>query len=135
MGRITKASRVREYAAARGWARIGGVEWNELRDAMPDIGESTLRSAGLPISQPWRGVRQHSLDELQESLTEMSGIYAARPDLRKYCRDQVIAAKDRARRLSATKVLKAEMVEWMLVWLDDPAMFTAWAHLRRKQTG
>jgi hypothetical protein len=24
------------------------------------------------------------------------------------------------------------MVEWMLVWLGDPAMFPAWAGLRRK---
>jgi hypothetical protein len=27
--------------------------------------------------------------------------------------------------------LKAEMFEWMLVWLDDPAMFPTWAQLRR----
>jgi len=27
--------------------------------------------------------------------------------------------------------LKEEMVDWMLVWLDDPAMFPAWAEIRR----
>lgn len=31
--------------------------------------------------------------------------------------------------------MKAEMVEWMLVWLDDPAMFPAWASVRRLRIG
>jgi hypothetical protein len=25
------------------------------------------------------------------------------------------------------------MVDWMLVWLDDPAMFPQWAELRRQR--
>ena len=57
-------------------------------------------------------------------------VYEARPDLRRYCRDQVIAAKDRARWAARSpeveeskRRMKAEMVEWMLVWLDDPASF------------
>ena len=29
--------------------------------------------------------------------------------------------------------LKAEMTEWLLVWLDDPGMFTEWVKLRRVQ--
>jgi hypothetical protein len=45
----------------------------------------------------------------------------------------VIAAKSRARFLSRKYPLKAEMVEWMLVWLGDPAMFPAWAQLRRER--
>jgi hypothetical protein len=31
--------------------------------------------------------------------------------------------------------MKAEMVEWMLVWLDDPAIFPAWIQLRRQRMG
>ena len=54
------------------------------------------------------------------------------------CRAMVIAAKDRARFASrgvkaelAKRELKARMVEWMLVWLDDPTVFPIWATLRQ----
>jgi hypothetical protein len=101
-----------------------------LRAALPDVSETTVRRSGLSIAQPWRGVAQHTIEELEESLRDLSAIYERRPDLRRYCRDQVIAAKDRARYLSRIRSVKAEMVEWMLVWLGDPAMFPAWAGLR-----
>ena len=135
---MTKKQRVLDFAAARGWTAIGEAEWNELKAALPDVSETTIRRAGIPISQPWRGIAQHTLDELESSLRELSEVYAARPDLRRYCRDRVIAAKDRARWVArgaqATedkRRLKTEMAGWMLVWLDDPAMFPAWAGMRR----
>jgi hypothetical protein len=119
--------------AARGWSLIGETEWLELRAALPDISESTIRGAGIPIAQPWCGVRQHTIDELEASLCELSEVYAKHPHLRRTCREQVIAAKARARFLSRKHALKNEMVEWMLVWLGDPAMFPAWAALRRER--
>jgi hypothetical protein len=135
---VKKKQRVLDFAAARGWTWIGEAEWNDLKAALPDVSETTIRRAGIPIAQPWRGVAQHTLDELESSLRELSEIYAARPDLRRYCRDQVIGAKDRARWASRSshagedkRQLKAEMVDWMLVWLDDPAMFPTWAEMRR----
>ena len=121
-----------DFVAARGWGLIGEDEWKELRAALPDVSEATVRSSGISIAQPWRGVTQHTIEELDQSLRELSSIYVLRPDLRRYCRDQVIAAKDRARYLSRMRPLKAEMAEWMLVWLGDPAMFPAWAGLRRE---
>jgi len=82
------------------------------------------------------------MDELENSLRELSQVYETRADLRRYCRDQVIAAKDRARWAAKSpkaerrkRRLKAEMVEWMLVWLDDPAIFPVWAELRKKNMG
>jgi hypothetical protein len=126
---------VRDYVAARGWNAIGEAEWMELKASLPDISEATIRGAGLPVFQPWCGVRQHTLDELETSLNELTEVYANHPHLRRYCRDQVIAAKARARFLSGKKPLKAEMVEWMLVWLGDPAMFPSWAALRRGRIG
>jgi hypothetical protein len=134
---VTKKQRVLNFAAARGWTSIGEAEWNELKAALPDVSETTIRRAGIPIAQPWRGVVQHTLDELELSLRELSDVYAVRPDLRRYCRAQVIAAKDRARwalRSAERRRLKTEMVDWMLVWLDDPAMFPAWAGIRRGHT-
>jgi hypothetical protein len=124
---------VLDFAKARGWGLIGEAEWKELRAALPDISEATIRRSGIAIAQPWRGVAQHTIEELEQSLRELSSIYGERPDLRRYCRDQVIAAKDRARYQARIRPLKAEMVEWMLVWLGDPAMFPAWAGLRRQR--
>jgi hypothetical protein len=140
--RVTKRQRVLDFVASRGWSTIGEIEWRELRSALSDISEATLRQAGIPICAPWAGVAAHSMDELETSLRDLTQVYETRADLRRYCRDQVIAAKDRARWAAKSPTaeqskrrLKAEMVEWMLVWLDDPAMFAVWAELRRKTMG
>ena len=139
MRRASKRQRVVDYFVSRGWDLVGETEWAELKAAFPDISESTFRTSGIAIAQPWLGVRQHTMDELETSLRELAGVYASRFDLRRYCREQVIGAKNRARfvarseRVEAGKRrLKSEMVEWMLVWLDDPAMFTAWAGMRQR---
>lgn len=136
--RISKRQRVLELVAGHGWAVVGENEWHELRTALPEVSENTLRASGIAISAPWRGVAVHTLDELEVSLREMTRVYETRPDLRRYCRDRVIEAKDRARWASRSarvaedkRRTKAEMVEWMLVWLDDPAVFPAWVQLRR----
>jgi len=143
----TKKQKVLNFVAAHGWDEIGENEWRELRSALSDISESSLReimarTSGIPISAPWRGVPARSIDDLESSLREMSRVYETRPDLRRYCRGQVIAAKDRARWAArSAKVeeskrrMKAEMVEWMLVWLADPAMFPTWVELRKQKMG
>src|ERR1051326_5384091 len=120
----------REFIGARGWARVGEAEWAELRKVFPKITPAQLLKAGIPVDQPVRGVEQHGFDELETSLVELAGIYAVRPDLRRSIRQQVIAAKDRARWASRNSRVgepvrrrKAEMLEWMLVWVDDPAKF------------
>lgn len=124
---ITKRQRVLDFAASRGWTRIGESEWGELRAALPDVSVGVIQSAGLAIDVPWCGVRQHTFEELEGSLRAFSAVYAARADLRLVCRAQVIAAKDRAKWLARSKPYKAEMVEWMLVWLGDPSVFPVWA--------
>jgi hypothetical protein len=140
--RLTKKQRVLDFIAERGWTAIGEAEWFELEAALPDISETTLRECGIPIEAPWSGVNTHSLDQLEACLAELSRVYASRAELQHYCRHQVIAAKDRARWVSksvnvdeARRSMKAEMVEWMLVWLDDPALFPAWVQLRRQNMG
>lgn len=122
-----------DFAASRGWVQIGEAEWNELRAALPDVSVSTIQQAGLPVAAPWCGIRQHTFDELEDSLLQFSTVYEVRPDLRRQCREQVIAAKDRAKRLSVlpmvdeeTRRRKATMAEWMLIWLGDPAIFPVW---------
>jgi hypothetical protein len=140
--KATKKQRVLDFVAARGWNEIGEAEWQELRSALSDISETTLRASGLQVRAPWGGVAAHSIDELEVSLRELTQVYEARADLRRYCRDQVIAAKDRARWAAKSprvdegkRRIKAEMVEWMLVWLGDPSIFAAWVQLRRRNMG
>ena len=96
------------------------------------------RSTGVPKTSSSLVVIK-TLDELEASLIAMAEMYAANPELRPECRDAVIKAKDRARFASRNtkaapekRAAKEEMVEWMLVWLGDPAMFTTWAALRKR---
>jgi hypothetical protein len=138
----SKKAKVRALIAARGWARVGEEEWKVLAATVPQLSTADLRDAGVPVEAPWSGVRQKTLEELEIALDALGAVYAARADLRRFCRDEVIRAKDRARlasrnrRVSEEKrALKAEMVDWMLVWLGDPAMFPAWAALRRNREG
>ena len=131
---------VQALVRARKWERIGRREWGELRAEFP---ESAIRPAihelGLPLEQPFAGIVTKTIDELESSLTEMADVYANNPAARRECRDAVIAAKNKARFASRNdnaalekRALKAEMVEWMLVWLGDPAMFATWATLRKR---
>jgi hypothetical protein len=131
--KITKKQRVLDLAAARGWTRIGKSEWAELRSALPDVSVSVIQQSGLPVDAPWCGVHQHTFEELEASLRQFSAIYKSRPELRRFSRQQVIAAKDRAKFLAArdtidaeTRARKAAMAEWMLIWLGDPALFPDW---------
>jgi hypothetical protein len=133
----TKKDVLRQFAADRGWSEIGEEQWTQMRAALPDISASTIRESGLEIRAPWCGVNAHTFEDLDASLRAFSAVYAARPDLHRYCRDEVIATKERARWAAKNpkvdenkRAMKAEMVEWMLVWLDDPSVFPLWAQLR-----
>ncbi len=104
-----------------------------------------LRQAEVRVEAPYGGVRQHSFDQLAESLEEMERAYrealaAGDRERANLCRRVVIEAKDHARlasrnpRLSEEKrKQKAEMVEWMLVWLENPEVFPLWAKLRTQR--
>jgi hypothetical protein len=140
--RISRRQRLRELIAVRGWLRIGEAQWNEILTTIPRLSPTDLQVLEIPVDPPWFGVRQDSLDRLETSLRELSEVYGTRPDLRRFCRDQVIGAKLRAQYASRNprvdeirRRAKAEMAEWMRVWLGDPALFPAWARLRREFLG
>ncbi|MEO7649128.1 MAG: hypothetical protein ABIZ80_01550 [Bryobacteraceae bacterium] len=102
-----------------------------------------LHATGVAIDQPFDGVRHSTFEALESSLNEMERVYAdarAANDQRRalVCRRTVIRAKDRARVISRNPKVpdekrreKEEMVNWMLVWLENPGVFRAWAALRR----
>ena len=127
--------------AAEQPAAIDEAVWRDLLQRFAPVSESylrdLLRDTGLPFDQPWAGIRQHTLDELEQSLRDMLRVYeeataAGDRDRARYCRRQVIAAKDRAKFAVMKKPEKAEMVDWMMVWLENPEVFPAWVEARKK---
>jgi hypothetical protein len=131
----------REYLAAERPVRITEGVWRDLLIRLAPVSETylreLLRDTGLPFDQPFAGIRQHTLEELEGSLCEMLAVYtesigSGNRDRARYCRRQVIAAKDRAKFLVKRNPAKAEMVQWMLVWLENPEVFPAWVEARNK---
>jgi hypothetical protein len=148
-GRSIK-QQLREYLASQQPPSITEEVWGELMMRLAPVSESylrdLLRATGLPFNQPYSGIRQHTFQELEESLNGMLQVYldaaaTGNRDRARYCRRQVIAAKDRAKFLAVTpgatedkRTEKEEMVQWMLVWLENPEVFPAWVEARKKAT-
>jgi predicted aminopeptidase len=136
----TKRAKFNAMLAEKNWTAVGAAEWEQLRAVFAESSlREWLRGTGLRVDQPYRGVETKTLALLEDSLAAMADLYQRDQASRKTCRATVIAAKDRARFASRNqkvdpkkRALKAEMVEWMLVWLDDPGMFSTWAALRQK---
>jgi hypothetical protein len=139
---------LREYLETERPDCITGALWRDLLERFAPISESylrdLLRQTGLRFEQPYAGVGQHTFDELEQSLRDLLAIYldaggAGDRELARYCRRQVIAAKDRARFLAASpktaaakRTDKTEMALWMLVWLENPAVFPVWVDARKR---
>jgi hypothetical protein len=146
----SKKQRLEEYLREHQPDSISEERWRDLVSLLAPISENYLRdllqATGLPVAQPFGGVRQSSFEELEASLLEMEHAYAkavADHDLARAaaCRRAVIQAKDRARLISRNEKVepekrkqKEEMAEWMLVWLENPGIFESWVALRKKAT-
>ena len=140
---------LREYLAREQPAAITEAVWQGLLLRFAPVSEGYLRDmlrvTGLPFDQPYAGVRQHTFEELEESLRALLEVYSAsqaagESDRARYCRRQVIAAKDRAKFLAANsgtaaskRAEKAEMAQWMLVWLENPEVFPPWVEARKRE--
>ena len=141
---------LRSYLETERPAAITEAVWQDLAARLAPVSESylrdLLRATGLPFEQPYAGIRQHTWEELEESLRQMQQVYeeavaAGNRERARYCRRQVIAAKDRARFLARNprtaadkRHQKEEMAEWMLVWLENPEVFPAWVEARKRVT-
>jgi hypothetical protein len=144
----SKKKRLEEFLRDKQPAAIAEEQWLELAALLAPISENYLRellhATGLDVAQPFGGVRLGSFEELVASLLEMEAEYAnavANKDAARAaaCRRAVIQAKDRARVISRNEKVdpekrrqKAEMVEWLLVWLENPGIFATWVALRKK---
>jgi hypothetical protein len=139
---------LREYLAEEQPATITERVWQQLLQHLAPVSESylrdLLRDTGLPFEQPYAGVRQHTWEELEQTLRQMHQVYAdavsaGYRERARYCRRQVIAAKDRARFLARSpkiapekREMKDQMAQWMLVWLENPEVFPAWVDARKR---
>jgi hypothetical protein len=130
---------IRDLAADHGWTTIADAEWRRLTEAVPRVRTEDVRASGISADAPWHGVSLHNFEDLRNSLCAFTEVYEQRAELQAFCRREVIRAKDRARYISRssyvtepTRSSKAEMVEWLLVWLSHPAIFPAWSELRIK---
>jgi hypothetical protein len=130
-----------EYLETARPAAITEALWRELLERLTGISENYLRqllwATGLPFERPFAGIRQHTLEELEESLKGMGRIYAeamaaGERERARYCRRLVIGARARAKFAAGKKKEKAEMAEWMLVWLEDPSLFESWVEVRKR---
>jgi hypothetical protein len=142
---------VREFLSTERPAAITEAVWQTLLQRLAPVSESylrdLLRETGLPFDQPYAGVRQHTFEELEHSLRELHQVYTdamttGNRERARYSRRQVIAAKDRARFLAGNprtapekQAQKEEMAQWMLVWLENPAVFPAWVEARKRALG
>lgn len=125
---------------------IAEPEWEELRRLLAPVSESYLRrllrefsgDSGIPLEPLIEGVRQESFEALESSLLRLlkeyedeheDGAAARRLKVRK----AVIEAKDHAKlavRKPELRVVKEEMILWMLTWLENPGVFPDWVRLR-----
>lgn len=127
------------WLAERRPAQIGEAEFGEILRLLAPVSESyarrLVRESGAPLHPLVEGVRQGSLDELEESLRKLLDEYQ-RGDVsqKSAVRRLVITAKDHARLASrnpAKRVEKEEMLLWLITWLENPPLFADWVRLRR----
>ena len=145
----TKRARLSQYLADSRPARITETELRELRERLAPISGAYLRklvrASGLPMDPVVEGVRQDSIEELERTLTGIGEEYAKALESgdagrAARCRQAVITGKEHAhlaaRRRGVspeTRALKEEMAAWMLLWLENPAIFPTWLSLRKKR--
>jgi hypothetical protein len=127
----SKRTDLDEWLAAHRPAIIGVPERDSICAAIGPISQSylkkLLRESGYLLAPLVEGVRQESLDALEQSLLAMP----ADRDGRR-C---VIEAKDHAKFALKNHPEKEEMILWMITWLENPAIFEQWVKLRRVKLG
>ena len=142
----SKRKAIEAWIAQERPTQITAAHWRALLKEYAPISESYLRTllrdSGIPLDPLVDGVRQDSLDSLEQSLLALGQIYeAARAsgdrETASASRKAVLSGKDHARwaaeraKDERKKSEKAEMAEWMLVWLENPPVFPEWVRVRR----
>ena len=133
----------KQLTSLRGWLADHGIETVDeavltaLVAQFPDIAEARirklLRRAGVALSPTVEGVRQDNFEHLARTLIALQQAYEqSPPPAQRRIRNLVITAKDHARLASRRRPEKAQMVEWMLVWLENPPVFETWWRVKTR---
>lgn len=139
-----RLAEIQAYVRESGTAVIEEAHFAELRERLQPISDrrlqAVLRASGMALSPIVEGVRQDSFAQLERTLSRLAVEYgeaAGNRELTRKLRALVIRAKEHARFASRrvksndARGIKEEMAAWMLVWLENPAVFPQWASLRR----
>ena len=142
----SKRKAIEAWLAAELPERITREHWQLLRQEHAPISESYLRTllrdSGVALDPLVDGVHQDSFDALEQSLRSLAEIYVdakakADRETASFARKLVLSAKDHARWAAERakdlkkQAEKAEMAEWLLVWLENPPVFSEWVKVRR----
>ena len=117
--------------------RIGEAEFARILESLAPVSESylrrLLRESGVPLAPMVEGIRQDSLESLERTIFALHAEYErANPERRRAIRRLVIEAKDHAKLAERTHPEKHEVGLWLLTWLENPALFQDWLHLRKR---
>lgn len=142
--RKQRLAEIRAYVEDLGIDSIGESHFEDLRSRMAPLSDRALRKllreTGYALAPLVEGVRQEDFDQLERTLAALAGEYERAAGVRertRMIRRLVITAKEHARfaarraRDTAQRHAKEEMAEWMLVWLENPAIYPQWVTLRR----
>lgn len=116
--------------------RVFATLLTELAPVSDSYLRDLLHASEVAISPRIEGVRLDSFANLERTLTSLGDLYEEGDQS---VRSLVLAAKQRARWASQKakderkRAEKEEMVEWLLIWLENPNVFPIWAGLRRKR--
>jgi hypothetical protein len=123
---------------------IDEAVWGRIAEALAPVSQNYLRrlvrSTGLAMSPLVEGVCQKSFADVERTLSALQREYElGGPERRRRIRAEVISAKDHTRwALQKTglgadaKAVKEEMLLWILTWLENPGLFSAWLAIRKR---
>ncbi len=140
----SKRKRMEALLSAEAVQFIDEAVWQRIATALAPVSQNYLRQlvrgSGLAMSPLVEGINQKSFAGLERTLCALQQEYEiAVPDRRRRIRAEVISAKDHARwalqksGLDANgKAAKEEMLLWIMTWLENPTLFSAWLAIRKR---
>ena len=140
----SKRKRMEALLSSEGIVFIDEAAWERIAKALAPVSQNYLRKlvrgTGLAMAPLVEGVCQKTFAGLERTLCSLQSEYeVAEPQQRRSFRAEVISAKDHARwalqkpgLATDVKANKEEMLLWILTWLENPGLFSAWLAIRKR---
>jgi hypothetical protein len=138
--RQERLERVQAIVKQQGWPVVDLVAFRDLCERFPEVSAQTLRrdlrETTFAVHPLVEGVRLCSLATMQRTMLALHDCY---PDHPREVRRLMLDARRKAEHVTGnpkvhptTREQMAEKLLWLRVWLENPALFPAWAQLRRR---